>query len=157
MLSVVYADCYLCWVSHISPLCWVSLCWMSLCWFDHLTTATRLMVSCFYFFQKAVDPLSSSRPCPGCRRVIAPNLRCRCRYRCRWRKRSRSRRLTRRPNPFPEPTRPLSRRCQPFLTSSLIVTTDDNKQVYFGERSFLELGFSSNWTSFGRLTNSLVA
>ncbi len=27
-----YAECRLCWVSHISPLCWVSLCGMSLCW-----------------------------------------------------------------------------------------------------------------------------
>ncbi len=32
MLSVIYAECYLCLVSHISPLCWVPLCWMSLCW-----------------------------------------------------------------------------------------------------------------------------
>ncbi len=32
MLSVFYAECHLCWVSQISPLCWVSLCWVSLCW-----------------------------------------------------------------------------------------------------------------------------
>ncbi len=32
MLSVVYADCHLCWVSHIILLCWVSLCWVPLCW-----------------------------------------------------------------------------------------------------------------------------
>jgi hypothetical protein len=29
MLSVIYAKCYLCWVSQISFLCWVLLCWMS--------------------------------------------------------------------------------------------------------------------------------
>ncbi len=27
-----HAKCHLCWVSQISPLCWVSLYWMSLCW-----------------------------------------------------------------------------------------------------------------------------
>jgi len=32
MLSVVYAECRLCRMSQISPLCWVSLCWVSLCW-----------------------------------------------------------------------------------------------------------------------------
>ncbi len=32
MLSVVYAECRLCWMSQISPLCWESLCWVSLCW-----------------------------------------------------------------------------------------------------------------------------
>ncbi len=26
------ADCHLSWVSHINPLCWVSLYWKSLCW-----------------------------------------------------------------------------------------------------------------------------
>ncbi len=31
-LSVIYADCHLCGVSHKSSLCWVSLCWMLLCW-----------------------------------------------------------------------------------------------------------------------------
>ncbi len=30
MLSVVYADCHLCSVSHISSQCWVTLCWLSL-------------------------------------------------------------------------------------------------------------------------------
>ncbi len=29
MLSVFYAECYLCWVSQIIPLFWVSLCRMS--------------------------------------------------------------------------------------------------------------------------------
>ncbi len=32
MLSVTYAECHSYWVSHTSPLCWVSLYWMSLCW-----------------------------------------------------------------------------------------------------------------------------
>ncbi len=32
MLNVIYAECHLCLVSQISPLCWVSLRWMSLCW-----------------------------------------------------------------------------------------------------------------------------
>jgi hypothetical protein len=32
MLSGGFADCHLYWVSHKSPLCWVSLCWVSLCW-----------------------------------------------------------------------------------------------------------------------------
>ncbi len=32
ILSIVYAECHLCRVSHVSPLCWESLCWMSLCW-----------------------------------------------------------------------------------------------------------------------------
>ncbi len=27
-----YAECSLCWVSPVSPFCWVSLCWMSSCW-----------------------------------------------------------------------------------------------------------------------------
>jgi len=29
MLNVIYADCHLCWVSHKSSLCWVSLFWVS--------------------------------------------------------------------------------------------------------------------------------
>ena len=45
LLIVAYSECHLCWVSfmltvayaeclisHIAPLCWVSLCWMLLCW-----------------------------------------------------------------------------------------------------------------------------
>jgi hypothetical protein len=32
MLSFINVFCHLCWVSHISDLCWVSLCLMSLCW-----------------------------------------------------------------------------------------------------------------------------
>jgi hypothetical protein len=37
MFSVKYADCHWCWVSHLRPLCWLSLCWLSLyllllCW-----------------------------------------------------------------------------------------------------------------------------
>jgi len=37
MLSVIYAECRLCWASQISlfyrvSLCWMSLCWVSLCW-----------------------------------------------------------------------------------------------------------------------------
>jgi len=32
VLSVTYAECHLCWVSHVSIICWVLLCWMSLCW-----------------------------------------------------------------------------------------------------------------------------
>jgi hypothetical protein len=31
-LIVDFAECDLCWVSHISLLCWVSLYWTSLCW-----------------------------------------------------------------------------------------------------------------------------
>jgi hypothetical protein len=37
MLSVIFGDCHFWWVSHLNPLCWmslggVSLCWLSLCW-----------------------------------------------------------------------------------------------------------------------------
>ncbi len=62
MLNVIYAECHLCWVSQISPLCWVSLCsvslcwvllcWMSLRWVSLCWMSWRLFYSCFWAYLK---------------------------------------------------------------------------------------------------------
>ncbi len=40
MLSVIYADCHLCWESLISSSCSALLCWVSLCWLSLMLIVT---------------------------------------------------------------------------------------------------------------------
>ncbi len=72
MLSVVYAECCLCWVSQTSPACWVSLCWESLswvssCWMTWRPKEHKLRERALYnwpphkgslFFEKAHNPFN---------------------------------------------------------------------------------------------------
>ncbi len=76
MMSVAYAvcrlccACHLCWVSHVSLICWVSLCWVSLYWMSLCRVSCQRLLFLFLVAKKQIK-LFHSFSIPGTNQYIS--------------------------------------------------------------------------------------